>query len=233
MNWPLEIIQVNETMRPEKLQGGFTLNNGKTSFRYGGVANAMKFGWAVLLDELDKASGDVTSKMHAPTDGKPWTLDDTGETLVAIANYRLIGTGNTSGSGDTTGRYHTSQRMDEAFKLRFAFLECDYPEPVVELKILAQFTGISDKTKKTMIKFATEMRKALRGDGDTISCAFSTRVLVAWCHYMTFFGAKNVPLRKSFDFTFGNSLDEDDRPAVEALLQRIFGDAIDLPDPVK
>ena len=99
-----------------------------------------------------------------------------------------------------------------------------------------------------MVKLAKEMRQALRAPQleanaltpeelsklqlptERLSCAFSTRVLVAWADYMNIFGAKSVPIKESFDFVFGNSLDDDDRPAVMSICQRIFGESFNQPD---
>lgn len=228
MNCPLVTLQTNESLRCEQLFGGFQLINNETVFNYGGLAAAAKYGWCFLADELDKASGDITSKLHGATDRKPVMIDDTGEVIPLHNNYRFIGTGNTSGNGNTSGRYHTSQSFDEAFKLRFAFVEVPYPEPKVELAILTQFEDITALTKKRMIKFANQMRNSLK-DGD-FSAAFSTRSLVAWCYYMQTFGAKSVPMKRSFDFAFGNSLNEDDKEVTEGLLTRIFGDDLNHPD---
>ncbi|EGQ7973523.1 AAA domain-containing protein [Vibrio parahaemolyticus] len=249
MNWPVSLTAVNESMRPEKAQGSYILFNGKTPYRYGSVASAMKYGWCQIMDECDKGSGDFLSKLHTPAEYKPWQLDDTGEIITPHKNFRFCATANTNGGGDMTGRYHTSQRLDEAFRRRFAFVECDYPSAAVEDSILsASYPDISKSTRHKMIKLAGQMRLALRAPqleakattpealnklglpDERLSCAFSTRVLVAWADYMTIFGVKNVPLKESFDFVFGNSLDESDEPAVYSIVQRIFGESFDHPD---
>lgn len=249
MNWPVSLTAVNESMRPEKAQGSYILFNGKTPYRYGSVASAMKYGWCQIMDECDKGSGDFLSKLHTPAEYKPWQLDDTGEIITPHQNFRFCATANTNGGGDMTGRYHTSQRLDEAFRRRFAFVECDYPSAAVEDSILStSYPEISKGTRHKMIKLAGQMRLALRAPqleakattpealkklalpDERLSCAFSTRVLVAWADYMTIFGVKHVPLRESFDFVFGNSLDEADEPAVYAIVHRIFGESFDHPD---
>lgn len=249
MNWPVSLTAVNESLRPEKVQGSFVLFNGKTPFRYGGVAKAMKYGWVQIMDECDKGSSDFLSKLHTPAEGKPWQLDDTGEIIKPHKNFRFCATGNTNGGGDITGRYHSSLRMDEAFRRRFAFKECDYPSAAIEDSIIKNsYPMISSKTRHLMVKLAVQMRLALKAPqlesqaetpeqiqklglpDERLSCAFSTRILVAWADYMNIFGARNVPLKESFDFVFGNSLDEEDAPAVYAIAQRVFGIAFNRPD---
>lgn len=244
MNWPISLTAVNESMRPEKVQGSYVLQGDKTPFRYGSLAKAMKYGWCVILDECDKGSGDFLSKLHTPAEYKPWQLDDTSEIIIPHKNYRCCATGNTSGGGDTTGRYHTSQRLDEAFRRRFAFIECDYPSEAIEDSIIStNYPEISSSVRHKMVKLASEMRKALKAPqleaqaltpeslaklnlpNERLSCAFSTRVLVAWAEYMVIFGVEVSPLKMSFDFSFANSLDDEDRPAVNAIVQRIFGNS--------
>lgn len=249
LNWPVTLTSVNESLRPEKVQGSYILYGDKTPYRYGSLAKAMKYGWVQIMDECDKGSGDLLSKLHTPAEYKPWELDDTGEIIEPHTNFRFCATGNTNGGGDMTGRYHTSQRLDEAFRRRFAFIECDYPSEAIEDSIIsASYPSISKKTRHKMVKLAKEMRQALRAPQleanaltpeelsklqlptERLSCAFSTRVLVAWADYMNIFGAKSVPIKESFDFVFGNSLDDDDRPAVMSICQRIFGESFNQPD---
>lgn len=249
LNWPVVLTAVNESLRPEKTQGSYILFGDKTPFRYGSVAKAMKYGWACIMDECDKGSGDLLSKLHTPAEYKPWQLDDTSEIIVPHANYRFLATGNTAGGGDMTGRYHTSQRLDEAFRRRFAFIECDYPDAATEDRIIsAQFPNVTKETRVKMVQLAVQMRLALKAPQleasaetpeklaklklptERLSCAFSTRVLIAWADYMNIFGINLIPLRESFDFSFGNSLDEEDRPAVYSIVQRVFGEAFDHPD---
>lgn len=249
MNWPVSLTSVNESLRPEKGQGSYILFGDKTPFRYGSVAKAMKYGWVQIMDECDKGSGDFLSKLHTPAEYKPWELDDTGEIIKPHLNFRFCATGNTNGGGDMTGRYHTSQRLDEAFRRRFAFVECDYPSEAIEDSIIStSYPAISKQTRHRMVKLAMEMRQSLRAPQleaaattpealaklqlptERLSCAFSTRVLVAWADYMNIFGTQTVPIKESFDFVFGNSLDEEDRPAVYSICQRIFGEAFNHPD---
>ena len=249
MNWPVSLTSVNEGIRPEKAQGSYVLYGDKTPYRYGSLAKAMKYGWCQIMDECDKGSGDFLSKLHTPAEYKPWQLDDTGEILIPHENYRFCATGNTLGGGDISGRYHTSQRLDEAFRRRFAFVECDYPSEAIEDSIISSnYPDISKVTRHKMVKLASQMRQALRAPqleaqatnpealaklqlpDERLSCAFSTRVLIAWADYMVIFGVKNVPLKESFDFVFGNSLDDEDKPAVYSIIQRIFGEAFNHPD---
>ncbi|AWK84533.1 ATP-binding protein [Photobacterium damselae] len=249
MNWPLSIMQVTEYTRSDKAQGSYILHNGKTPFRYGPVSQAMKYGWCLILDELDKGNGDFLCKLHNPVEGKPMQLDDTGEIILPNVNFRCLATGNTSGGGDMTGRYLTSNRLDEAFRRRFGFIKCDYPGFDTEVQILQKrYPDITTKTVRRMCRFATEIRKALQAPeiearcvtpeelaaaklpSERLGCAFSTRLLVAWAEYINVFGRQFTPLIESFNFVFGESLDEEDRPAVYAILQRVFGEAINHPD---
>ncbi len=252
LNWPVSIMQVTEYSRSDKAQGSYVLHNGKTPFHYGPVAQSMKYGWCLILDELDKGNGDFHCKLHNPVEGKPMQIDDTGEIILPAEGYRCVGTGNTSGGGDISGRYLTSNRMDEAFRRRFGVVKCDYPAYDIECAILTSRNNpdspISKKTIRRMCRFATEIRKALQAPEieakcttpeelasaklpvERLGCAFSTRILVAWHQYIMVFGRQFTPLIESFNFVFGESLDEEDRPAVFAILQRIFGESINHAD---
>ncbi|WP_299021298.1 AAA family ATPase [uncultured Photobacterium sp.] len=231
MNWPCKLVTVNPSLRPEKMQGRWMLSGGETSYVLGAVADSMKYGKIALLDEADKGSLDFIAKMHLPAEmSKPWTIDDTGETIYPAENYRFITTGNTNGQGDFNGLYPSSRRWDTAFRNRSYVIHLNYVEPNLEFDIIMgkhPELKAYKKTVRMMIKFSNAMRDAMLGpkrDGDIqdgITTAFSTRVLLSWCHYIIANGFK-VPLRNAFDSVFMNGVDNDDREDITRIVDQVF-----------
>lgn len=236
MNWALNLVTVNPSLRPEKMQGRWLLKNGETTFVDGPVIDAMREGKIVLLDECDKGSLDFIAKMHLPSEmSKLWVVEDTGETIYPAKNFRFITTGNTSGQGCTQGLYPSSKRWDTAFRNRSYVIFNHYVDPELELKIIMGKNPELKPYKKTvkyMVKFANSMRDSMLGPERTgvtsdgrpvngISTAFSTRVLLSWVHFIQVSGL-SVPLRQTFENVFFNGVDDADRKDIEMIMDQNF-----------
>ncbi|MDA0155474.1 AAA family ATPase [Vibrio sp. 10N.222.51.C8] len=233
LNWPTVLVSVNPTLRPEKMQGRWVLSNGQTEYVYGPIADAMKHGKCVLLDECDKGSLDFIAKLHLPSEmTKPWSIEDTGEIIYPHQNYRFVTLGNTSGEGDISGLYPSSRRWDTAFRNRSFVVPFPYLRTEVEEKVvIGKFPFLRDHKKllKKLIQFANAMRDAMLGpnrDRTTksgIGTAFSTRVVLSWCYYIQINGDR-APLRASFNNVFWNGCDTRDKADIEKIIDQVFKD---------
>lgn len=238
LNLPIYIVKIHARMNPQDLEGSYVLDveNGQTVTRkeYGPAAKAYLNGGILLLDEFDKASGELTSAMHLLVEGKPWPLEMFKETLHKHKQCYCIGTANTYGTGHDE-RYITSNQMDSAFLSRFMWLETHYPNVVQESKILEKFAPrLPLHLRNDAIKLANAFRDAALGvnrDGDVddpIQCIFSTRVLVAWMYYIQTFGVMRT-LKQSLDAVFLKSVNADDAEIVDEIVNKVFGDDINKP----
>jgi cobaltochelatase CobS len=235
LNLPIYIVKIHARMSPQDLEGSYVLDveNGQTVTRkeYGPAAKAYINGGILLLDEFDKASGELMSAMHLLVEGKPWPLEMFKETIQKHKQCFSIGTANTYGSGHDE-RYITSNQMDQAFLSRFMWLETHYPNAVQESKILEKFAPrLPLHLRNDAIKLANAFRDAALGinrDGnvdDQIQCIFSTRVLVAWVYYIQTFGTFRT-LKQSLDAVFLKSVNADDAEIANEIVNKIFGDDI-------
>ncbi|SUJ07658.1 AAA family ATPase [Shewanella morhuae] len=238
LNLPIYIVKVHARMNPQDLEGSYVLDveNNQTVTRkeYGPAAKAYLNGGILLLDEFDKASGELTSAMHLLVEGKPWPLEMFKETIQKNAQCYCIGTANTYGSGHDE-RYITSNQMDNAFLSRFMWLETHYPNVIQESKILEKFAPrLPLHLRNDAIKLANAFRDAALGvnrDGnvaDPIQCIFSTRVLVAWVYYIQAFGVFRT-LKQSLDSVFLKSVYADDAEIAIEIVNKVFGDDINRP----
>lgn len=238
LNLPIYIVKIHARMNPQDLEGSYVLDveNGQTVTRkeYGPAAKAYLNGGILLLDEFDKASGELTSAMHLLVEGKPWPLEMFKETIQKHDQCFCIGTANTYGAGHDE-RYITSNQMDSAFLSRFMWLETHYPNIVQESIILEKFAPrLPLHLRNDAIKLANAFRDAALGvnrDGnvdDPIQCIFSTRVLVAWIYYIQAFGAFRT-LKQSLDSVFLKSVPADDADIANEIVNKIFGDDINKP----
>ncbi len=237
LNLPLYIVKIHARMNPQDLEGGYVLDNENghaiTRKEYGPAAKAYINGGIILLDEFDKASEELTSAMHLLVEGKPWPLEMFKETLMRNKQCYCIGTANTYGSGHDE-RYISSSQLDQAFLSRFMWIETAYPSAPVEAKILEKVGAkLPNSIRNDAIRLANAFRDAALGvhrDGkveDPIQCIFSTRVLVAWVYYIQSFG-KFRTLKQSLDAVFLRSVNNDDKPIAEEIVNKIYGDDINL-----
>lgn len=238
-NEPVYIEKVTVGMSGERLEGGYELatdeqGNNITRKRYSQAASGYKYGGLVILDEVDKATEDLSTSLHLFVEGKPWTLSVFGETINKHANCRIAATANTTGGGDSD-RYITSQRLDQALRSRFGWLKTKYPAASIELEILEKnFPKLTLPIRKKMVKTGNSLRTAALGtnhDGNIdngLGCVFSTRTLVHWGFYMMTFGLNRAP-EESLEFAFIGSVDTDEVDEVNAIVQRVWGDDIKKP----
>jgi MoxR-like ATPase len=93
-------------------------------------------GAVLLLDEIDKASSKIMC-LQPVLEGKPLLIKKTNELIFPAAGFNVCSTANTKGQGDDSGKFITSNHLDEAMLERFAIAyEADFPEKSVEQEIL-------------------------------------------------------------------------------------------------
>lgn len=101
------------------LLGCNSIVGGDTKFVYGPLVRAMKEGVPLLWEEMDRTPSRLTTLAHTVMQEGRLEIDETGETVIAQPGFCIIGTGNTKGRGDTSGRYTSAEVMDGAFIRRF------------------------------------------------------------------------------------------------------------------
>ncbi|MBD1389369.1 AAA family ATPase [Neiella sp. HB171785] len=199
------------------------------------AAQAYRDGGLLLLDEVDKATDDMTTSLHNILEGKPWHVPGLG-TLKKHPQCYIMTTSNTKGEGGHD-RYITSQALDAALRRRIGWFETKYPDAIHETKILSnQFTQLPTVIITRMVETANAFRDALLGEDrsgkieGSIRCTFSTADLVAWAYYMLRFGMNCTP-RDSLSFAFWGNVDAEDEDAAQAIVTAIWSESID--EPVK
>lgn len=243
LNEPVYLIKVHPALMPEDLEGSKELVNGEkgvvTKNSLGLAAKAYAMGGLIILDEVDKSNAPLGCALHGLVEGKPWPIEQFGLVLNKHPFCRVSGTANTTGEGGHE-RYHTSNRMDQALRSRFGWLETHFPQPAREMQILAKkFPKLPNKMLKACVSLANAMRDAVLGPADSdgkrsgdvqdpINAVFSTRTLVRWCNTTMAFGPK-ATWRESLNWAFDGSVDSESRAAVKAIIQRELDTTIDEP----
>lgn len=238
LNEPMYIEKITTLMRMEHIEPSIDLvtdqhGNQVTQPRYSPSAYGYENGGLVLFDEVDKAGDDLSTGLFPVTEGKPWTCPSISKTLHKHPNCRIMGTANVGGEGGDE-LYLTCNRLDAAFRNRFAWLTAAYLKPDREMHILKEaYPQLPFDLHHKMVKTANAFRDAMLGqDRDSFdgsfTAPFSTRTTMNWGFYMITFGL-NRSVKASLDFVYKGAVDRDQLDVYQGVLERIWGDELTRP----
>lgn len=188
----------------------------------GVLIRAMKLGGILLMDEGDTLHPSVALGLNGVLDGAPYLIPETGELVHPHPDFRIVFTGNTAGSGDSSGGYRGTQRQNLAFMDRFISLAVDYLKPTEEALILHRaLKAIPDKIRidakaiEVITSVSDDVRKAFL-DG-SIDATISSRAIRRWAKMACFLGGDLVQAIKP---VVTNKAKPEDAQAILGILQR-------------
>ncbi|MBB1392014.1 AAA family ATPase [Shewanella sp. SG44-6] len=226
LNWPMVIVSVSESLKPESVKSGLVMRNGNTHHELSAAAQAAEMGAMLVLDEMDKGSLDFLAALHPLMEYKGLPLEKQGRVITPHPLFRLVATCQTNGCGDLTGRYQSTSSLDEAVRRRFMWLESKYPAPEVEYEILlAEAPKIKSKVLRMMARFAEHCRNALDADDSSehrVFSALSTRIMVDWVRMQSLM--KDFSIAEVFDIVFLNACELEDKQTFTLLAELAFGE---------
>lgn len=191
-------------------------------YRPGLLAEAMRLGHWLLLDEIDAALQPVLFVFQQVLEdqGKLMLEDDAGTIVHKHPDFRIFATANTIGAAGRHKLIYTGTlgRMNEATLDRFGVtLHMEYLSPKDETQVIcAQVPELDVDFVKAIVRIAGDVRKQM--EHEQLSCTLSTRRCIYWARAMTQFH----PLRAA-KITILNKLDVDDAKVLEGVIQRYFG----------
>ena len=187
-----ECFRVNITAATDEddLLGGFRLIQGETVWQDGPVVSAMKRGAVLLLDEIDLASHQIMC-LQPVLEGKGVFLKKIGVFVKPLDGFTVFATANTKGKGDETGKYISTNILNEAFLDRFPVtLEQQYAPKTTERKIVTKVMealGNLDKDFATKLVDWSDMIRKCYAE-DAIDEIITTRRLVNIATAYSIFG---------------------------------------------
>jgi|GEM_PF-5353986 energy-coupling factor transporter ATP-binding protein EcfA2 len=225
---PFHLVQVHAELRAETIFERTDLVDGKqgvvTFRKISPLAQAYINGSIILFDEFDKMEPEFSAALHGLLEYKSIEID--GKFYPPHPDTRIVGTGNTGGCG-TSSLYVSSKQIDTAVRRRASVIKTDYPTAQVEEKILeGNFPKLDPMLRSRMVDTANSLRTAFK-DGN-ITMPFTTGHLVRWGKRMRTFGGNGSP-SKSFNFIYGNVVDENEFDAVNDTAFAIWGDDFSKP----
>jgi len=215
-----ELYRINITGHTDEddLLGGMRLIDGDMVWVDGPVVAAMKRGAVLLLDEVDLAREAIMA-LQPVLEGKGVFLKKTGEWVRPAPGFQIFATANTKGKGDDSGKFISTNVLNEAFLDRFPVcVEQSYPSKSVERKILTKVmkeNGVTDvEFVKNLVEWADKIRTCYYEDA--VDEIITTRRLVNICTGYAVFQDR----RKSIDMAISR-FDESTKEAFLALYSKV------------
>lgn len=220
-NRPMYRIQHTLNMVESDVVGDWRAREGNTYFELGPLPLAMLNGWVLLADEYDRAPPGVVSLYQAVLEGHPLVIKEAPQECRVIRphpNFRIIGTGNTSGAGDEHGLYAGTLIQDAASYSRFGITyKVGYMDPEAEAALLVTREKVRTEDAKNLVRWATMIRDAF--DSGKMGITVSPRELL----YAAKVGAAFFDFRKGIKLAITNRFNSVDQTVAEDLAQRVWG----------
>ena len=194
-----------------------------TKWSPGPLPIAMKYGFTYLADEYDFTYPQVLAIYQAVLEGKALVIkeapaDSEWRVVRPHPNFRFFATGNTNGSGDTTGLYQGTNMQNAANYERFGIVEeMVYMPAKQEAAVVAAQAGIALDDAEKLVSFAVMVRSA-----------FDARQIRATCGPRVLINAGRVAVAKAsfmkgLHNAFLNRLSPKDKEICLGLAQRVLG----------
>jgi len=166
---PLITVSCHDDLTASDLVGRFLISGGETVWVDGPLAKAVRAGGICYLDEIVEARKDTTVVIHPLADDRRvLPMEKLGELLEASDDFCMAISYN-------PGYQSVLKDLKQSTRQRFVALEFEYPLADLEMKIVANETGIESGTAAQLVKFA-RMTRNLKGSG--LEEGASTRLLV-------------------------------------------------------
>lgn len=204
---PLITVACHEDMTASDLVGRYLLDAEGTVWHDGPLTLAVRHGAICYLDEIVEARQDTTVVIHPLADDRRiLPLEKKNELIHAHPDFQLVISYN-------PGYQSVIKDLKESTKQRFAALDFNYPDPVVEAEIIRHESGIEPRTADTLVKIAERTRN-LKGHG--LDEGASTRMLVQAARLVS----RSVPLADACRIVLVLPI-TDDRDMRDALTEAI------------
>lgn len=236
VNYPVYEVTGYDSMQPVDLEGCQSLavdpvaSATITQWLYGPLAKAMREGGLFIFNEMDMASPGSLVALNTVLDGSPLVLEQTGEIIRPAPGFMFAATGNSNGSGDSSGAYTGVMRQNFALQDRFICLEAGYMPKEAEIRLVARAAqALPAEVHGHMVEFANITRtppEEYQQYADML-LPMSTRALIRWAQLAEVYAPAaahgvNV-LAKSLSLAFSNARDKGQQAAYAEILQRITG----------
>jgi cobaltochelatase CobS len=194
LNLPLLMTSANPRTEAYQLIGGNVPTPEGFAYRDSLVGIAARYGVLCMIDEYNVLDPGEATGLNAFLEGNPYTVPETGETIVPHPNFRIVVTQNPKSAG-----YKGRNTQDIANDDRFIDLNVPYMSAADEVDLVASEVmrlGASLPEPPTQdaakdlatnaVKFANAVRARYMGSSnkdDALPCTMSTRNVLRWVRW--------------------------------------------------
>jgi cobaltochelatase CobS len=225
LNWPFIRVNLDGHISRLDLIGkdAVVIEDGKqvTTFKEGVLPWAMQQPMALCLDEYDAGRPDVMFVLQRLLEANgSLTLTEQNRVIAPHQAFRLFGTANTVGLGDTTGLYAGTNVLNAAQLDRWSMIvRLDYLSPRHEETMLRKHCPtLAPGTIKAMVTTAAKTRDLFAQN--KLSSVMSPRTVILWGENIGLLGGN---IKQAFKLTFLNKCDEAEHPDVLRCYNAAFG----------
>lgn len=197
----------------------------------GPLAQAMRGGYPVILNELDLADPGELTGLNDIVDRGLFVVPDTGEVIRAARGFMVYATANSNGGGDATGEYAGVGTMNTALMSRFFKFGVTYPTKAEEMKVLKAAGVVKDDPEsetlaEKILEIAAMLRDAYARRSSGLVSPISTRELIDIAEAAPNFrhlAAKGIsPVEYAFGLCYTNGLEPSAAQAVRKIIEKVI-----------
>jgi cobaltochelatase CobS len=194
LNLPLLMPSATPRTEAAQLIGGMAPSSEGFVYMDAALGIAARHGVLALIDEYNVIDPGEATGLNAFLEGNPYTIHETGETLVPHPEFRIVATQNPKTSG-----YRGRNTQDLANDDRFVDLVVPYMDAGQEVELLSNdIRDVGSRLPnppapdavttmaKNFVEFANEVRAKFMGTSDeagALPCTMSTRTLRRWVRW--------------------------------------------------
>jgi len=157
-----------------------------SEFVYGPLAQAFKYGFTIVLEEMNLMFPDVLAGINEIVRGQTLLVEQTGEVIRRHPAFRIIAAGNSFGNGDAgSGKMHGAKAQNAAFLNRWWKFSMGF------LDVQQEYNILKDKTQKVppeILRGIINVAESIRdrsiyrnpGDQNALDLEFGTRTTITW-----------------------------------------------------
>lgn len=219
---PFVRISCQDQTEAAQLVGVLVPDGDGTKWRDGVLTAAIRRpGTVIVIDEPSAARPGALMVLQAIMDaGRALTIDETGERVPVADGVLIFLADNTAGSGDESGAYEGTRRMNRAtldrcgITVPFGYLDARTEAGIVHAK-----TGLHKDVASMLVNYAGVTRAET--DSGSITHGVGLRRLLAWAELI----ADGIAPERAFDLSIWQTAAPDDRET----LRQLFRTHIDAP----
>jgi midasin len=201
--------------------------NGQLIFQDGPLIKAMRYGWWIILDELNLASSDILEALNRLLDdNRQLYLSETNELINAHERFQLFATQNPAGE-----QYAGRKRLSRAFRNRFIELHfSNLPQNELEI-IIEKKCQLPKSYSKLLIQTMIDLQKYRSQKGVFFgkSSLITLRDLFRWAQRYTKYkdsceNYKQFLAEHGYLLLAGRSRNDEDRKFIKSIIEKYFCD---------